>query len=998
MCPRRRSSRRPGRRRPDPRRSRRRRRAVSTVSPQPGGTRPGARSASGARTNRRSRIDGWGTSRRRAAAPGSIAAVAGRPSGGRSIARRARPNTSRSRSSSRGPQRPRCWRPKDRSMPLSATSSARAPTSRVGAGPARRARRPHSGSRAGPSRRRVSCGTAARRHGGARRAGRPAPPRRRSASAARRRRSPRARCTPEPVASQACSLGGEGARLQSPRAARDGPNPAPAAAPGSGELAASLTAARRGTPTGSRAGSGRPARQTSGSRMGAPDGRTFGERLRELAADLAAGHRARRARVRLHPAGAAAGRRGPAGRRQAAASGGRWPTASTRPTSSRSATRRISRPCRTCRATTRCRAGSRRRRAIASTTCAGAGAWRSTSTRRSTSILVGRACRLRRRRLAGSFAIGSTRIRAVVGSTRRAELVVAGRTSAATLRWLERGHGVADAGARRGARAPGDRARRPGDGPRNRRPPRSALGLLLDERGPAALGTILAELGDAAVVDTRVLLAHRLGADESRWPSPEDRYASDLLLADADRRSVAARAHGLGARRGDPGPPRRAHARRARPAPRGTSQVTGPRGPREARVPDEPAGCDRRLGRGRRAARPGARARARSRRATRSSSSASPTRSAGPARCPSRGSCTAPCTSSTRATTSPTAAGPGRTGDFLTAPESHPIFGWTLARQLEEVWDALGRPSASWFASTAPARARSPRASSTACAAPARRCSGAIRYQAIDIARPRLEAFTARLREAGFEPNLEPPDGRPATGAVLANELLDALPVHRVEGAADGLRERFVTLDREPGEDPPIQRSPFTTVLGPPSTPGARRAPRGRGHRAPARPAGRDLPRARAWLRPRDRSRSSAASCSSSTTARPADELYAPERGSTLRAYHRHRVHARPARRDRAAGPDGPRRPHGRRARGARRRPRRRSAARARPSSSPRSASATCSSGSSRTWRRRWRPTSKRGRRWSACSTPARPAPSRSSGSVAGCPPSRRCGASRRRA
>jgi hypothetical protein len=28
-----------------------------------------------------------------------------------------------------------------------------------------------------------------------------------------------------------------------------------------------------------------------------------------------------------------------------------------------------------------------------------------------------------------------------------------------------------------------------------------------------------------------VLMAHRLGAEERGWPAPEDRYASDLLLA-----------------------------------------------------------------------------------------------------------------------------------------------------------------------------------------------------------------------------------------------------------------------------------------------------------------------------------------------------------------------------------------------------------------------------------------------------------------------------------
>jgi hypothetical protein len=56
--------------------------------------------------------------------------------------------------------------------------------------------------------------------------------------------------------------------------------------------------------------------------------------------------------------------------------------------------------------------------------------------------------------------------------------------------------------------------------------------LLVDRDGPAALGALLAELGDGAVVDTRVLMAHRWGADERAWPRPEDRFAADLLLPD----------------------------------------------------------------------------------------------------------------------------------------------------------------------------------------------------------------------------------------------------------------------------------------------------------------------------------------------------------------------------------------------------------------------------------------------------------------------------------
>lgn len=125
-----------------------------------------------------------------------------------------------------------------------------------------------------------------------------------------------------------------------------------------------------------------------------------------------------------------------------------------------------------------------------------------------------------------------------VAADRRAELTLAGRTSAGTLRWLER-----NAAARvralveeRGLRASAREALAAGDmaaDTRLQRPPRSILGALLDRDGPEALGDCLAELGEAALVDSRVLLAHRLGADEAGWPSPEDRFASDLL--DADR-------------------------------------------------------------------------------------------------------------------------------------------------------------------------------------------------------------------------------------------------------------------------------------------------------------------------------------------------------------------------------------------------------------------------------------------------------------------------------
>ena len=117
-----------------------------------------------------------------------------------------------------------------------------------------------------------------------------------------------------------------------------------------------------------------------------------------------------------------------------------------------------------------------------------------------------------------------TRLAAIrdVAADRLAEVVVAGRTSPAMLAWLER---AGSARTRALVEERGMRTSRPGQ-----RPAASVLGALLDGDGPSALGQHLARLGEAAVIDSRVLLAHRLGADQRGWPTAEDRHASDLLL------------------------------------------------------------------------------------------------------------------------------------------------------------------------------------------------------------------------------------------------------------------------------------------------------------------------------------------------------------------------------------------------------------------------------------------------------------------------------------
>jgi CTP:molybdopterin cytidylyltransferase MocA len=134
---------------------------------------------------------------------------------------------------------------------------------------------------------------------------------------------------------------------------------------------------------------------------------------------------------------------------------------------------------------------------------------------------------------AGPVRAGLARLRSLAADP-GAELLVAGRTSATDLRWAER-HTRSRTRAlveERGLRtaAAGGEVGRP-----NRRPARSVLGLLLDRDGPGSLGRIVTNLGDGALIDSRVLVAHRHGADERGWPADEDRFASDLLLPDRVR-------------------------------------------------------------------------------------------------------------------------------------------------------------------------------------------------------------------------------------------------------------------------------------------------------------------------------------------------------------------------------------------------------------------------------------------------------------------------------
>lgn len=151
---------------------------------------------------------------------------------------------------------------------------------------------------------------------------------------------------------------------------------------------------------------------------------------------------------------------------------------------------------------------------------------------------------------------------------------------------------------------------------------------------------------------------------------------------------------------------------------------------------------------------------------------------------------------------------PGREGDFLTAPETHPIFGAALARGLAEIWDRLDRPDSfvlrEYGAGTGTLaltilagleRDGSPLATR-------------LRYDPIEVEPRRLETIDARFAAVGRGDILVEPEtsGQPIPGVVIANEVLDALPTHRVIGRDSAPREllvgslngRFMDVEAEP--------------------------------------------------------------------------------------------------------------------------------------------------------------------------------------------------------
>ncbi|HZU77172.1 MAG TPA: SAM-dependent methyltransferase [Dehalococcoidia bacterium] len=154
----------------------------------------------------------------------------------------------------------------------------------------------------------------------------------------------------------------------------------------------------------------------------------------------------------------------------------------------------------------------------------------------------------------------------------------------------------------------------------------------------------------------------------------------------------------------------------------------------------------------------------------------------------------------------------GRRGDYLTSPELHPLFGALVARQVAEMWEALGRPVRLGLVEMGGGNGTLMRGLlAAATSAPLGAALQPVFVEPIPINRQAQRATLGSLAESvRWVATLHDlPADALDPGVLLSNELVDSFPVHRVAVRSGVLHEVYVGCGR----------GKFVEVLGKPSTP-----------------------------------------------------------------------------------------------------------------------------------------------------------------------------------
>ncbi len=160
---------------------------------------------------------------------------------------------------------------------------------------------------------------------------------------------------------------------------------------------------------------------------------------------------------------------------------------------------------------------------------------------------------------------------------------------------------------------------------------------------------------------------------------------------------------------------------------------------------------------------------------------------------------------------------PGRGGDFLTAPEMHPLFGLTIARQILECVDRLDNPEPFTILEYGSGIGGLAYDVIVGMLQERPELRSHLRYRLNEVNLHRTAQALTAMGEVGFGDIVDIDDGlEPVTGVILANEVADAMPVHRLRWTGSSFEEAWVTWDDATGfADRPGPLSPEVEAFDP---------------------------------------------------------------------------------------------------------------------------------------------------------------------------------------
>ena len=240
----------------------------------------------------------------------------------------------------------------------------------------------------------------------------------------------------------------------------------------------------------------------------------------------------------------------------------------------------------------------------------------------------------------------------------------------------------------------------------------------------------------------------------------------------------------------------------------------------------------------------------------------------------------------------------GRAGDYRTAPERSPLFAATFADYFAGLHQELGSPSAWTIFEAGAGAGHFARGVLQTLRDDYPHVFSATRYVIDERSADARARAGACLQDFGAHisfRDISDAGERAGVGVVFANELLDALPVHKVTVRGGRLRELYVAWDEEGGK--------FTWAEGEPSTPRLAEYLASHGVALAEGQAAEINLDAGEWLREASRLFERGRLVIVDYGAEAADLYAAPHRHEgTLRAFHRHRfaddVLARPGEQD----------------------------------------------------------------------------------------------------